>query len=98
MIYCLLSSLPVATELVTKPVLVCFGQTDAWTDGWMSPPSRRVGFSGGSDGKESACEVGDLDLFPGSGRSPGERNATPSAILAWEISWTEEPGGLYSVV
>ena len=26
----------------------------------------------GSDGKESACHVGDLGLIPGSGRSPGE--------------------------
>ena len=26
------------------------------------------------DGKESACNVGDLDLVPGSGRSPGEGN------------------------
>ena len=29
------------------------------------------GFPGGSDGKESACNVGDLGLIPGSGRSPG---------------------------
>ena len=28
-------------------------------------------FPGGSDGKESACEVGDLVLIPGLGRSPG---------------------------
>ena len=24
-------------------------------------------------------------------------NATYSSILAWEIPWTEEPGGLYSM-
>jgi len=29
---------------------------------------------GGSVGKESACNVGDLGLTPGSGRSPGEGN------------------------
>ena len=34
-------------------------------------------FPGGSDSKESACNVGDLDLLPGSGRSPGERNGYP---------------------
>ena len=28
-------------------------------------------FSGGSDGKESACNVGDLSLIPGLGRLPG---------------------------
>ena len=31
-----------------------------------------MGFPGGSDGKASACNVGDPDLSPGSGRSPGE--------------------------
>ena len=31
-----------------------------------------VGFPGGSDGKESAFNAGDLDLIPGLGRSPGE--------------------------
>ena len=33
--------------------------------------------SGGSDGKESACNAGDPDLIPGSGRSPGEGNGNP---------------------
>ena len=32
---------------------------------------------GGSDGKESACKVGDLGLTPGSGRSPREGNGNP---------------------
>ena len=32
------------------------------------------GFPGISEGKESACSVGDAGLIPGSGRSPGERN------------------------
>ena len=31
-----------------------------------------LGFPGGSDGKESGCNAGDLSLTPGSGRSPGE--------------------------
>ena len=35
------------------------------------------GFPGASDGKESVCNAGDLSLIPGSGRSPGEGNATP---------------------
>ena len=34
-------------------------------------------FPGGSDGKASAYNVGDLGLIPGSGRSPGEGNGTP---------------------
>ena len=35
------------------------------------------GFPGGSDGKESACSVGDPGSIPGSGRSPGEGNGNP---------------------
>ena len=34
-------------------------------------------FPGGSDGKESACNVGDLRLIPGLGRSPGGGNGNP---------------------
>ena len=35
------------------------------------------GFPGGSDGKESACNAGDLGSIHGSGRSPGEGNGNP---------------------
>ena len=34
-------------------------------------------FPGGSVGKESACNAGDLGSIPGSGRSPGEGNGNP---------------------
>ena len=37
----------------------------------------KVGFPGGSEGKESACNAGDLGLIPGLGRSPGEGNGNP---------------------
>ena len=33
-----------------------------------------MGFPGDSDGKESACSVGDLGSIPGLERSPGEGN------------------------
>ena len=36
-----------------------------------------VGFPGGSDGKVSACNAGDLGSIPGLGRSPGEGNGNP---------------------
>ena len=36
-----------------------------------------LGFPGGSDGKESTCNVGDLGLIPGLGRSSGEGNSYP---------------------
>ena len=35
------------------------------------------GSPGGSDGKVSACNVGDLGSIPGLGRSPGEGNGNP---------------------
>ena len=44
------------------------------------------GFPGGSDGKESACNAGDLDLIPGSGRSPGEGNGNPLQYSSLENS------------
>ena len=47
---------------------------------------------------------GDAGLIPGSGRSPGEGKSNPFQfhfhfhyIMAWEIPWTEEPGGLQSM-
>ena len=50
-------------------------------------------FGCGSDGKESACNVGDLGW-----EDPLEKGmATHSGILAWRIPWTEEPGGLQSM-
>ena len=48
-------------------------------------------------GKESTCNAGDLGSIPGSGRAPGGSMATHSDIHAWEIPWTEEPGGLQSM-
>ena len=43
-----------------------------------------------SDGKETACNVGDLGLILGSLRSAGE-------LISWRTLWTEEPGGLQSM-
>ena len=56
-----------------------------------------MGFPGGSNSKESVCNVGDLGSVPGSGRSPGEEMATHSSILAWRIIVMEETGGLQSM-
>jgi len=36
-----------------------------------------MGFRGGSDGKESACNEGDLDSIPRLGRSPGGGHGNP---------------------
>ena len=56
-----------------------------------------LGFPGGSDGKESACNAGDLDSIPGLEDPLETGMATHSSILGWEIPWTEEPGGLQSM-
>ena len=41
---------------------------------------------GGSDGKESACNVGDLGLIPGLGKSPGRRHSNLLQYSYWENS------------
>ena len=43
-------------------------------------------FLGGSDGKESACNAGDLGSVPGSGRSPGEGKGYPLQCSGLENS------------
>ena len=45
-----------------------------------------MGFPGGSTGKESACNVGNLGLIPGMGRSPGEGKGYPLQYTALENS------------
>ena len=48
-----------------------------------------MGFPGGSDGKESSCNVGNLCWSLG-GKEPQEKGmAAYSSILAWRIPWTE---------
>ena len=44
------------------------------------------GFPGGSAGKESACNVGDLGAIPGLGRYPGEGNSYPLQYSGLENS------------
>ena len=44
------------------------------------------GFSGGSEGKESACNAGDPRSIPGLGRFPGEGNGNPLQYSCLEIS------------
>ena len=45
---------------------------------------KSLGFSGGSDGKESTCSVGDLGLIPGLGRSPGGGHGNPPQYFCLE--------------
>ena len=45
----------------------------------------------------NAGDIREVGLIPGSGRSPGGGNGTPSSILVWRMPWTEEPGRLQSM-
>ena len=56
-----------------------------------------MGFPCSSVGKESACSAGDLGSSLGWEDPLEKEMATHSSILAWKISWTEEPGGLQSM-
>ena len=51
------------------------GITKSWTR--LSDWTESMGFTGGLDSKESACNAGDLCSIPGSGKSPGEGNGNP---------------------
>ena len=55
------------------------------------------GFPGGSMGKESACNIGDIGSILSPEDPLEEGMATHSSILTGEIPWTEEPGGLQPV-
>ena len=64
--------------------------------------SLSLGVPGSSDSKESACNVRDPDLIPGSGRSPGEGNGNPlqGSYLenamdrgAWWVPWGFKESG-----
>ena len=52
-----------------------------------------LGFPGGSDGKESACNAGDLGSIPGLGRFPGGGHGNPL-----QYSCLENPPGQRNLV
>ena len=56
-----------------------------------------LGFPGGSDGEESACNVGALGSAPGLGRSPGEGNGNPLQYSCLKNSMDRGPGRLQSM-
>jgi len=55
-----------------------------------------LSFPDGSVVKNPPANAGDVDLIHWSGRSLEKEMATHSSILAWEIPWTEDPGGYSS--
>ena len=61
------------------------GWEDPLEKGEATHPSI-LGFPCGSASKESAYNVGDLDLIPGVGRSPGQGNGYPLQCSGLESS------------
>ena len=47
--------------------------------------------------KNPPANAGSVSLIPGSEDPLEKEMATHSSVLAWEIPWTEEPGGLQSM-
>ena len=56
-----------------------------------------MGFPGGSAGKESARNAGDLGLVPGLGRSPGEGNSYPFQYSGLESHGVAKSDGVHGV-
>ena len=56
-------------------------------------PSSSVDFPGGSAGKKSTCNAGDLGSIPGWEDPLEKGKATHSSILAWKIPWTVQSMG-----
>ena len=55
------------------------------------------GFLGGSIIKNTPAKQ-EIQVLSLGGEDPLEQEvATHSSVLAWEIPWTEEPGGLHTV-
>ena len=60
----------------------------SYTKLYLTDAISSVGFPGGSGGKESVCNAGDL----GREDSLEKEMTTHFSNLAWRIPWTEEPG------
>ena len=56
-----------------------------------------MGFPGGSNGKESACQARDQGSIPGSEDPLKKGMTTHSSTSAWRTPWAGEPGGLQSM-
>ena len=59
------------------------GREDPLEEEWATPSSI-LGLLLGSDGKYSTCNVGDVGLIPGFGRSPGGGHSNPKTELQFD--------------
>ena len=90
------------TSLVAQRLKCLPAMQETWVDPWVGKISWRrerlptpvfLGFPGGSVGKESTCNVGDLGRSLGWEDPLGKGIATHSSILAWRIPWTLQSMG-----
>ena len=77
----LVKNLPAIQETLVR----FLGREDPLEEGQVTH-SNILGLPFGSAGKESACNTGDLGLFPGLGRSPGEGKGYPLQCSGLENS------------
>ena len=89
--YAYMWAFPVAQTVKNLPAMQetwvqSLGWEDPLEEGMASHSRSLLGFPGGSDGKESVCNVGDLGSISGLGRSPGEGNGYPLQYSGLENS------------
>ena len=69
--------------MLTDILLLSFeGEIKSLTGFFLRSVIRKLGIPGGSDGKESAYNVGDLGLIPGSGSYPWRRKRQPILVCS----------------
>ena len=78
------SNIPFQVSLLLSPYINLVSTPLLWLPRWLS-------------GKESACQCRRHGFDPWVWKILGEGNGNPLSILAWDIPWTEEPGGLQSM-
>ena len=74
---CAWAAIPSAQAPPSLTVPALWRQPSPWAQRPSTGVHLHLGFPAGSDGKESACNAGDLGWIPGLGRSPGEGNSYP---------------------
>ena len=88
----------IRASLVAQQINNPLAMQETWFDSWVRKTCWRrdrlptpvfLGFPGGSVGKESACNAGDLGLIPGLGRFPWRGNGYPLQYSGLENSSLE---------
>ena len=78
-------------------ILYHWATASSGASGLLTVNRFNTGAPGASDGKESACSVGDLGSTSGQEDPLEKEMATHFSILTWKNPWSEEPGRLQSM-